>query len=116
MALLTWVQIAFIKLRLLEFDDEFDRALQLGFENGPWRLRINRDLSTIGLIAWPQLDRAQRTQIMTSVERTVAFSDLQAVRLFDLSDQIDQTQLLCDELPADLLSKRGVCIPGTVPE
>lgn len=112
----TWVQIAFIKLRLLEFDEEFDRALQLGFENGPWRMRINRDLSTVGLIAWPQLDEAQRARIMTSAERTVAFSDVQAVRLFALSDHIDQTLLLCDELPAELTRKRGVCITEAATE
>ncbi|MFC6670570.1 hypothetical protein [Marinobacterium aestuariivivens] len=106
----TWVQIAFVKLRLLAFDEEFDRALQLGFENGPWRLRINRGLATVGLIAWPQLDEAQRAQVLTSAARTVAHDDYQAVQLFGLSDQIDQTRLLCDSLPADLLRQRGVCL------
>lgn len=112
----TWVQIAFVKLRLLEFDEEFDRALQQGFENGPWRMHINRGLATVGLIAWPQLDEAQRTQILTSAQRTVAFSDAQAVRLFGLSDHIDQTALLCAELPAELLQRRGVCIPASAAE
>ncbi|NVK40767.1 MAG: hypothetical protein HWE39_05940 [Oceanospirillaceae bacterium] len=107
----TWVQIAFVKLRLLEFDEEFDRALQLGFENGPWRMRINRGLATVGLIAWPQLDEEQQRRILTSAERTLAYSDTQALRLFTLSDHIDQTALLCHELPADLLARRGVCIP-----
>jgi len=112
----TWVQIAFVKLRLLEFDAEFDRALQLGFENGPWRMHINRGLATVGLIAWPQLDETQRSRILTSAERTAAFSDAQAVRLFGLSDHIDQTALLCDELPAELLQRRGVCIPEAAAE
>ncbi|MCP8690031.1 hypothetical protein [Marinobacterium sedimentorum] len=110
----TWVLLAFVKLRLLEFDEEFDRALAHGFENGPWRMGINRGLAKVGLIAWPQLDETQRRQILESAQRTVEFSQAQALGLFGVADRIDQTELLCDSLPETLTLGRGVCVAASV--
>lgn len=110
----TWVLLAFVKLRLLEFDAEFDQALARGFESGPWRMGINRGLAKIGLIAWPQLDETQRRQILESVRRTVEFSQAQALGLFGVADRIGQTEMLCDSLPATLTLRRGVCVDETL--
>lgn len=112
----TWVQLGLIKLRLLEFDEEFDRALQQGFDNGPWRLGVYRGIAEIGLIAWPQLDEAQRRQVLEAARRTVAFSDAQASRLFTLAEHADQDALLCRELPKSLQARRRLCYPpGALP-
>lgn len=112
----TWVQLAFVKLHLLEFDEEFDRALARGFENGPWRMTINRGLAKVGLIAWPQLEPEQRRQILESARRTVEYSQAQTRSLFNLADRIGQTPLLCGALPDELKFSRGVCVPASAAE
>ncbi|WP_067376859.1 hypothetical protein [Marinobacterium aestuarii] len=106
----SWVQLAYVKLRLQEFDSEFDRAFAQGFELGPWRIDANRWLAEIGLLAWPQLSMAQRDQTLESIRRTVAYSNAEARRLLTLVESTGQQQLLCDALPFPLKTRRKICL------
>ncbi|UTW10618.1 hypothetical protein [Marinobacterium rhizophilum] len=106
----TWVQLAYVKLRLQEFDAEFDTALARGFELGPWRIDANRWLAEIGLLAWPQLNSAQQAQTLESIRRTVAYSNAEARRLLTLAQGTGQQQLLCDALPFPLKTRRKICL------
>lgn len=106
----TWVQLAYVKLRLGEFDAEFDTALARGFELGPWRLDANRWLAEIGLRAWSSLNDDQREQALESVRRTVAYSNAELRVLIKLVDGTGRQQLLSDALSAELKTRRKLCL------
>lgn len=106
----SWVQIAAVKLRMLEIDDEFDRAFRAGFENGPWRIEINSRLAEIGLVAWPELNEEQREQTLESARRTAEYSDDMARQLLYLAKDIDRAEVLCDALPVELKFDRAICL------
>lgn len=106
----SWVQLATIKLRMLEFDEEFDAALSRSFETGPWLIAINSRLAEIGLVAWSRLDEAQQEQTLESARRTAEFSDESAQLLVEVASDIGRADLLCQALPEELRIKRDVCL------
>ncbi len=105
----SWTRLAHAKLYLLQFDDEFDQALQQAAALGPWRVGINRELTEIGLTAWPQLDAAQQAAIIESARRAVAYNPTEARRTYQLAEHTGMTDLLCTRLDASLKSQRGLC-------
>lgn len=105
----SWARLAHAKLYLLQFDKEFDQALSRAAQLGPWRVGINRELTEIGLTAWPQLDALQQAAIIESSRRTVAYSPTEARRTYQLAEHTGMTDLLCTSLDASLKSQRGLC-------
>jgi hypothetical protein len=105
----SWTRLAHAKLYLLQFDDEFDQALQQAAALGPWRVGINRELTEIGLTAWPQLDALQQAAIIESARRAVAYGPTEARRTYQLAEHTGMTDLLCSRLDASLKSQRGLC-------
>ena len=105
----SWTQLAYVKLRLGEFDSEFDEALERGFENGPWRLHVNRQLAEISLLGWPQLSPLQRQRGLESMRRATALSAGAGRQLHDLAQRLDRTAPFCAALPAELKATRRLC-------
>ncbi|MBV1790206.1 hypothetical protein KQ940_19295 [Marinobacterium sp. D7] len=105
----TWVQLAFVKLRLLEFDDEFDRALVQAFTLGPWRMNVQAQLAEIGMIAWPQLTPEQKAATWESMERTLRYSSQRARPLQDLAKRAGLYNELCAAVDPALLAQRKWC-------
>lgn len=105
----SWARLAHAKLNLLEFDAEFDHALLQASTLGPWRIGINRELTEIGLTAWPQLDAAQQAAIIESARRAVAYSSNDAKRAEQLANHTAMTEVLCQSLDPSLRAKRGLC-------
>ncbi|GGC06628.1 hypothetical protein GCM10011352_36060 [Marinobacterium zhoushanense] len=105
----TWMQLAFIKLRLLQFDDEFDRALAQASELGPWRMNVQAQLAEIGMIAWPQLSSEQKAATWESLERTLRYSLSRARPLQDLAKRAGLYNELCAAVDPALLAQRKWC-------
>jgi len=106
----TWVQLAFIKLRLLQFDSEFHTALQRADELGPTRLRVQAPLAEISFIAWPQLDQHQRQAAWQAFEFTLRQDGRRAGRLKGLIDQARLTEEMCGVVDPELTSGRKWCV------
>lgn len=96
-----WVGLAYAKLTLLEFDDEFTQALQQAHDFGPWRIEINRRIATIGLIALSDLNTQQVEIIQTAVQRTAQYSSQERQKLFKLAAITHTLEQLCNMLQAD---------------
>ena len=108
-----WVDLAWAKLYLQEFDSEFAQALQQAAGLGPWRIGINRGLSQIGFYSWPRLDAEQRELVLESARRTVSHSRREALALFDTAKATGLAEDLCSALPGKIAEERGICA-GTI--
>lgn len=91
----TWAALAYAKLTVLEFDDEFTHAMQQAQEFGPWRIGINRRLAEIGLIAFSELNTEQRMIVTESIQRTAQYSARERAKLFELAAQTNSLNPLC---------------------
>lgn len=105
----TWARLAHAKLYLLEFDDEFHQAMSNAAELGPWRIGINRELTEIGLTAWPQLDEVQRQAALEAARRAVAYSENEAKRSYRLAEHTGTASVLCSNLNPTLTARRKLC-------
>lgn len=106
----TWMRLAHSKRNLLEFDEEFEQALDMAFRLGPWRIAVNRELAQIGFGAWAQLSSAQRMATLESAHRGVLHSRHEALRMVDLAQQSGQLLTLCERLDRALKLSRKVCL------
>ena len=104
-----WVALAYAKLYLLEFDNEFGRALQQAQALGPNRIEINRTLAEIGFIAWAQLNDEQRRATLESARRTVKHGPKETKNLLVIASQTGMSSELCDSLDAELKDTRKIC-------
>lgn len=90
-----WAALAYAKLTVLEFDDEFTHAMQQAQEFGPWRIGINRRLAEVGLIAYSVLNDEQRAIVTESIQRTAQYSARERAKLFELAAQTNSLNPLC---------------------
>src|SRR5690606_16680467 len=65
----TWAQLAFIKMRLWQLDDEFRQAITNAHQFAPWQRRANAAVAEAGLIAWPMLRPAERERVAEAAGR-----------------------------------------------
>lgn len=105
----TWARLAYIKLRLLQIDDEFDEALRQAAALGPWRSGVNRTLSEIGLIAWLELDTSQRDLVLEAVERTLVQNRRAGEHVMALAKRFHRLEDVCAALDRDVAKARKVC-------
>ncbi len=66
---LGWADIALVKRRAGELDDEFTYALTQAARIGPWEPGVNRAVAEAGLAAWSSLDRDMRTEVIQAMRR-----------------------------------------------
>lgn len=105
-----WLALAWTKLQLLEFDDEFHQALAEARRLGPWRIGINRGLVEVGLIAWPQLTTDEHSAVLEAARRTARFSAQEASKLLQLARQTGRVELICQSLDETMKKQRKVCL------
>ncbi|TBW09308.1 hypothetical protein E0E52_07730 [Azotobacter chroococcum] len=105
-----WLALAWTKLQLLEFDDEFHQALAEARRLGPWRIGINRGLVEVGLIAWPQLTTDEHSAVLEAARRTARFSTQEASKLLQLARQTGRVELICQSLDETMKKQRKVCL------
>lgn len=103
----TRVQLAYAKLRLLEFDDEFYQQLAQARRLAPWRVRVHAPLAEIGMIAWRQLNAQQKAETWQSLELVVRYDPRRAKPLQNLAERAGLTASLCESLDSELLKQRG---------
>lgn len=106
----TRIQLAYAKLRLLEFDNEFYQQLEEARRLAPWRVRIHGPLAEIGMIAWPQLNRQQQTETWQSLELVLRYDPRRARPLRDLAERAGLTASLCRAIDPVLLRQHGWCL------
>lgn len=90
----TWAALAYAKMTLLAFDDEFTHALQQAQHFGPWRIGINRRIAEIGLIAYSELNTEQRAIVTSAIQRTARYSKKEQALLIDLAQQTQHLAVL----------------------
>ena len=90
-----WAALAYAKLTVLEFDEEFTHALQQAQHFGPWRIGINRRIAEVGLIAYSVLNDEQRAIVTESIQRTAQYSARERAKLFELAAQTNSLNPLC---------------------
>lgn len=105
-----WAALAYAKLTLLEFDDEFTHALQQAQHFGPWRIGINRRIAEVGLIAYSVLNDEQRAIVTESIQRTAQYSPKERKQLFELAAQSNSLKPLCTIL---VDAPEAACAPLT---
>ena len=89
-----WVALAYAKLTVLGFDQEFTHAMQQAQHFGPWRIGINRRLAEIGLIAFAELNPEQRAITAESMQRTAQYSAKERQQLIALATQANNLSVL----------------------
>ena len=106
----TRIQLAYAKLRLLEFDDEFHQQLAEARRLAPWRVRIHGPLAEIGMIAWPQLNAQQKAETWQSLELVLRYDPRRAKPLQDLAERAGLTTAMCKAVDSELLKQRRWCL------
>lgn len=97
----SWINIAMIKWRLGEIDDEFWQAIKLAIKHGPYMPDINIGASTIYLAFWSQLDLETRKVAIEQIERTMlqnSNKDYEAnyrQDIFNVAKRYQHTRTLC---------------------
>ena len=104
-----WTSLAYAKLSLHEFDDEFAHALQQAHALGPTRDAINRSLTETGLLAWQNLDVNQRNLSLEVARRTVTHSTKEAQYVHSLAVRVGAADQLCQRLKATTRQRAGIC-------
>lgn len=105
----THVQLAYAKLRLLEFDTEFHHHLAEARRLAPGRVRVHASLAEIGMIAWPQLSAEQQVETWQSLQLVLRYDPRRARPLYSLAEQAGLTDSLCTSLDPELLKQRKWC-------
>jgi len=105
----SWLSLAATKLRLLQLDEEFMRALQMSAKLAPWRITSNKQIAEIGLMTWADLDKTTKQTVTTAIQRTVNYSGGTAKWLQTRANESDQRVLFCGLLTLESKVKRKVC-------
>ena len=105
----TWARLAYVKLRLLQIDDEFDEALRQAVALGPWRVNVNKTVAEIGLIAWLELDGSQRTLVLEATERTLVLNRRAGQQVMALAARFHRVDDVCAALDREVAEARKVC-------
>ncbi|GAA0789210.1 hypothetical protein [Marinobacterium sediminicola] len=102
-------ELAYAKLRNLQFDAEFHQALADSARLGPGRMPAHAMRVEIGLIAWPQMDATERQGIWQSLETVLEYEPRRAQSLRRLAQRAQLDVELCRQLDPELLQRRRWC-------
>jgi len=64
-----WSDIALMKAKLGEYDNEMQQAIILAAKLGPWQPLVQFRLAETGLAVWPRLSLATRMVVMENIRR-----------------------------------------------
>lgn len=109
----TWSQLAYTKMRLWQFDAEFDQALRQAFATGSWRYATLAQLSEIGLLVWQELTLDQQELMQEIFRRTDQVNHVPTLkRLAALVDQHNRVDVFCSALKENRQKAYPVCKPN----
>jgi len=104
-----WANLAFSKVRLLEFDNEYKAALHKAVELGPWRIGINKQVAEMGLISWPELDLATQEIVLEAIKRTVDYGPRDSKWLEKQAKRWQMMAIFCGSIDDELKLQRKIC-------
>lgn len=91
-----WVNLALVKYRLGETDDEFYHALHKADELGPWEPGVQRIIVDIGLHYWNSLSRNEKKFVLNIIEKSLRHTAHQhSIDVLDLSKRYGSLELVC---------------------
>lgn len=105
-----WANLAFSKVRLLEFDDEYKAALHKAMEFGPWRIGINKQVAEMGLISWDELDQPTKDLVVEAIRRTVNHGTRSANWLEKQAKRWQMMPVFCGATDAELKVEQKICV------
>lgn len=91
----SYSQIALVKARLFQFDEEWFTYLDRAYQLGPWERDNLAQLTEAGIRGWSRLSESQREVVLTSISRTLRFSPASAVNIRVMMDNTGTAQSIC---------------------
>jgi Tfp pilus assembly protein PilF len=89
----TWANLALVKLRLEQFDAEFQTAVENAWRLGPWEPEVQLTLAQIAFRAQDRLDPRARDATRSAIQNALRRYDRE---LFDMARRYGALSLLCD--------------------
>jgi tetratricopeptide (TPR) repeat protein len=91
-----WVNLALVKYRLGETDDEFYHALHKADELGPWEPGVQRVIVDIGLHSWNSLSHDERNFVLNIIDKSLNHSIRKhSINVLDLTKRYGLLELVC---------------------
>ena len=91
-----WVNLALVKYRLGETDDEFYYALHKADELGPWEPGVQRVIVDIGLHYWNSLSSDERKFVLNIIEKSLKHTARKhSIDVLDLTKRYGKLELMC---------------------
>ena len=91
-----WANLAMVKYRLGETDDEFYHAMHKADELGPWEPGVQSVIVDIGLHYWNSLSRSERTFILNMIDKSLHHSSRKhSMDVLDLTKRYGALELTC---------------------
>ena len=88
----TWLNMAKIKVKLGEFDEQFVIAVESALKFGRWIESIQQGVAVIGFRYWEELPKAIKLPMKDNLNRAVR---IQQTELFNLAEKHGATEQLC---------------------
>lgn len=104
-----WTQLALVKLRLLDFDQEFHQALINARQHGGGRPRVHAQIAEISFMAWPYLSETEKQAAWESAEMTLRYLPRYTKSLVTLIESRGLTYPFCISVDHELLRQRNLC-------
>lgn len=105
----TWVDLALVKLRLGEVDEELVNALEQGLQTGPWRSKSLARIAQVGLLSWWQLPQRGREITLEAVRRSLSFDNRSADQFWQQVEALGTQGIVCSALKAELAWLEKAC-------
>ncbi|RKZ48399.1 MAG: hypothetical protein DRQ58_04530 [Gammaproteobacteria bacterium] len=91
-----WVNLALVKYRLGETDDEFYYALHKADELGAWEPGVQRVIVDIGLHSWNSLTRDERKFVLNMIDKSLHHAERKhSFDILKLSKHYGVLELVC---------------------
>ena len=92
----TWMNLALVKYRLGETDDEFYHAMHKADELGPWEPGVQSVIVDIGLHYWNSLSRDEREFVLNIIDKSLHHSKRKhSVDVLNLTKRRGKLELVC---------------------
>lgn len=104
-----WIDLALVKYRLGELDQEFYHAIAVSQELGPWEPGVQKIIIEIGLHGWNEINDEMQTRVLDTIKQAVIHSDKKHVnRILGLLKEYRIFYYACLSVGEDVYLKR-VC-------
>jgi len=110
-----WANLAYSKVRLLEFDQEYEAALQKAMEFGPWRSGITKQVAEMGLMSWQELDLPTQEIVLEAFNRTVKYRQRDAQWLETQAKRWQMMPVFCGAISDEIKVQRKICVETVLP-